>query len=264
MPYNMHEFEVSISTLGGQSIRVHRSEPSGPTGICHMVHGFGDAQSSFAGVQAFLLEHGYSVVYYDLPGHGENHRLDVSFDETVSLLGQMRQRDLQGYRQSVVIGHSLGGLIALLSLCNSPSSATRCIVIEASVTEPDYEFFRWIQEPPLGVGYDGLVASQRAASEPYSATYRKNLADTSRDVFRSWSKIVYDRFFKYRERILASSIPFTYVYGTQSPGPEWRHALARYSQITVFGLPNASHWVHIDAADAFKAILLRSLSSGGE
>lgn len=244
-------FQIALDR--SRSIIGHIEEATDPLGICILVHGIGDRRSSFDGLINEITCRRFSTLCFDLPGHGENYAIAIPFEENIDLLDRIIDQCTREYSQLVVIGHSLGGLIVLLSLCrhrpNRPPLSV--LVVEASITESDQEFFKWIQEPPTGVGYEGLLASSGTDSYPYARTYAANLAGTSRETFRRWASTVYTNFLGYREQIIDGGATFTYAFGLDSPGSEARQSLGKHPNIRVLPFPEAAHWVHIDSQPAF-------------
>ncbi|QGX97402.1 alpha/beta fold hydrolase [Roseovarius faecimaris] len=83
-------------------------EGSGPPLI--LVHGIGAARNTWAKLMPVLTPH-FTVVSYDLRGHGASPMPDGEFglDELVADLERVRERS--GFDQVHVAGHSLGGMI---------------------------------------------------------------------------------------------------------------------------------------------------------
>lgn len=83
-------------------------EGEGPPLI--LVHGIGAARNTWAKLLPILTPH-FTVVTYDLRGHGSSPMPDAEFglDELVADLERVRERS--GFDQVHVAGHSLGGMI---------------------------------------------------------------------------------------------------------------------------------------------------------
>ena len=75
-----------------------------------LIHGIGAARNTWAKALPVLAEH-FTVVTYDLRGHGESPLPNGEFglDELVSDLERVRQR--AGFEAAHFAGHSLGGMI---------------------------------------------------------------------------------------------------------------------------------------------------------
>lgn len=83
-------------------------EGSGPPLI--LIHGIGAAGDAWRFLTPVLREH-FSVVTYDLRGHGESptQRTDFGMDELVEDLERVREQT--GFERAHFAGHSLGGMI---------------------------------------------------------------------------------------------------------------------------------------------------------
>ncbi|MGC8609291.1 MAG: lysophospholipase [Thermoplasmata archaeon] len=84
------------------------------------IHGFADHSGRYAEFSRYLAENGYSVVMYDLRGHGKTAREnDVGYiknfnyfiDDTKSFVRIMKEK--LNTDRFFLYGHSMGGLIAL-------------------------------------------------------------------------------------------------------------------------------------------------------
>ncbi|MAO28284.1 MAG: alpha/beta hydrolase [Roseovarius sp.] len=75
-----------------------------------LIHGIGAARNTWAKALPVLLPH-FTVITYDLRGHGASPRSEGAFglDELVADLERLRERT--GFEQAHFAGHSLGGMI---------------------------------------------------------------------------------------------------------------------------------------------------------
>ncbi|WP_336096897.1 alpha/beta fold hydrolase [Roseovarius sp. CH_XMU1461] len=75
-----------------------------------LIHGIGAARNTWAKALPVLLPH-FTVITYDLRGHGASPRSEGVFglDELVADLERLRERT--GFEQAHFAGHSLGGMI---------------------------------------------------------------------------------------------------------------------------------------------------------
>ena len=86
--------------------------PPSPAGVAVIVHGYGGNKEEQLGLAWRVAEMGYVTCTIDLRGHGE-HMLPFgvgALDEVDAAI-----RHCRSYGKVVVIGHSLGGRLALLS-----------------------------------------------------------------------------------------------------------------------------------------------------
>ena len=248
---------LQLALADGQQLCYHLRQAADAKGICYFVHGLGDASSSFAKVIDAVVGFGYHAVFYDLPGFGENNALTGDFEQNCAVLNDLIKQHSTGDLPNYAIGHSMGGLILLLTFAKYAPAVkfSKLLTIEPSLTPPDAQFYAWVQEPPAGVGYQGLLDAAKTWTDAYSPTYAENVARASATVFKTDVQQVMANFDAYRQQILDSDLPFVYVYGTKSSGVPDRQQLATYPQITVQSFENAAHWVHIDAEPAFLEFL---------
>lgn len=84
-----------------------------------LIHGIGAARNTWAKALPVLVPH-FTVITYDLRGHGASPRSEGVFglDELVADLERLRERT--GFEQAHFAGHSLGGMIGP-GLCASLS-----------------------------------------------------------------------------------------------------------------------------------------------
>lgn len=126
-----------VETAGGR-VFVHRTGPRGGTGAEEpllLVHGYLMSHYYFRQVLPGLA-HGREVIAIDLPGSGESDRPPVAsyaydfsaFADTVSEV-----MTALGVGRASVLGHSLGGGIALTLAVRQPERVTRLILVDAAV-----------------------------------------------------------------------------------------------------------------------------------
>jgi pimeloyl-ACP methyl ester carboxylesterase len=152
----------------------------GPTVV--FVHGLGGARMQWMPtVRKLITDH--HVVLVDLPGHGESPMPDAfSFAACVAALDQVLAKQ-QG-DSTVVVGHGLGGSIALMDAAAHPGRMKGLIVIDATLKPPmavpdaqkktflafmDDNFDAFLRKIYMGMGRDsaeGVALYSRAALVP--------------------------------------------------------------------------------------------------
>jgi alpha-beta hydrolase superfamily lysophospholipase len=103
----------------GFSFFTRRTHPARPKAHLVVVHGLGEHSGRYEPFIEHFTSHGYAVSAFDLRGHGssEGKRGDVRdfsqwVDDARAMLWEFR-RTLAGGLPTILVGHSLGGLIAL-------------------------------------------------------------------------------------------------------------------------------------------------------
>src|SRR2546423_6583126 len=123
--------QAHAAGLAAGSIRVHR-KGSGPTlALLHCLgvdHGLWD-------IAATGLEHDFTLLSYDFPGHGETHVPDrgYSIEDLSRQLTAVLARE--GVTRAHVAGISLGGLVAQHFAATNPKLVDRLVLID---TTPRY------------------------------------------------------------------------------------------------------------------------------
>jgi len=93
-----------------------------------LIHGLGEHSGRYHAVIQSLVESGYRVITFDLPGHGKSpgRRGHFSFKQIFHLLDEM----IVPGERSFLMGHSLGGLIAA-RYAQCKSSTLRGLVLSS-------------------------------------------------------------------------------------------------------------------------------------
>jgi len=124
---------LKIMMLHGDRV-AYRDEGAGE--VLLLIHGIGGSSNSWSGVIPLLAKK-YRVIAPDLLGHGESDkpRDDYSVGAFAVLLRDFL--DALDIPQVTVIGHSLGGGIAMQFLYQHPDYCRRLILISSGGLGPD-------------------------------------------------------------------------------------------------------------------------------
>jgi pimeloyl-ACP methyl ester carboxylesterase len=99
----------------------------GPTVL--LVHGFEGNRSQFGAVIEALLERGFSAVALDIPAHGESAGDELTAIKFISAIERTLDRLAPVH---AVIGHSMGGAMALYTLAKHGGAANADRISEPS------------------------------------------------------------------------------------------------------------------------------------
>ncbi len=118
----------AAARLGAAPVALKVSEyGSGPTLV--LVHGLGGAGIQWMPTARKLLG-AHHVMMVDLPGHGESPMPEpFSIDDVAESLDRVLATQPQG---SVVVGHGLGGLVAIAEMRRHPEHLKGLVIIDAS------------------------------------------------------------------------------------------------------------------------------------
>jgi pimeloyl-ACP methyl ester carboxylesterase len=162
--------------LGG-AVRI--TEYGGPTDTAPAVclHGLGGSALNF-GLVAPLLATERRVVVPDLLGHGGSgapEPRDGSVEAQLRMIGQLLDRVIG--RPVVLVGHSMGGVLAMLHAVRAPDTVERLVLIDPPVPNVT----RWRRDPRLTAklallrcpGVSALVARQVTGMSPEQLVQRQ-------------------------------------------------------------------------------------------
>lgn len=152
-----------------------------------MLHGFGADRQSFTGNLSKLIDD-YSVWGIDLPSHGNAWNVSPAIDPTQGLEGIAQQSEklltLTGADTLHLIGHSLGGAIALLIAANNPLVKSLTLIAPAGLGQgvrPEFvdQFCSIDSEDAARTQLSQLVHDQRMISPMIAPMLVKQLAKES-------------------------------------------------------------------------------------
>jgi alpha-beta hydrolase superfamily lysophospholipase len=129
----MTYIEETVTVTDGLRLYLRRSEVASARGEVLIAHGFGEHSGRYGALTDHLTSHNYSVTAYDHRGHGLSDGLPghvESFDEydddLKRLIASVRARNQS--RPLFLIGHSMGGLIALRYLARTNGTINGAVI----------------------------------------------------------------------------------------------------------------------------------------
>lgn len=172
--------------LGGPVRLTEYGDPANPrTILC--LHGLGGSALNFA-LLGPLLAHEHRVLVPDLLGHGESFSPSANGGAVEAQLSMIaRLLEQEAGESGVVIGHSMGGILALLHCLRRPRTVERLVMLDPPVPNVT----RWARDPRLTAklaflhapGVAAIVARQVAALTPEQLIDRQ-IADATPHVDR--------------------------------------------------------------------------------
>jgi len=246
----------------GAHLRYHDLPGDDPTLV--FLHGLGSASSSaFPRVarDRHLLRHRALLV--DLLGFGYSDRppafdyaMESHAESIVSLLRAL------GLDRTVLIGHSMGGSVAILVAAAAPKLVGCLIAAEANL-DPGPGFVSGIitsvdERTFADTGHAQFVRRVLGAGyADYAGTAA--MADPTA-LHRSAVSLIADRCPTYRERLTALPLPRTYLFGEHTlPDPDVDRL--RKSGIDVRVVPAAGHDMMADNPDGFAAAVAAAIDA---
>ena len=227
------------------------------------LHGLG---GTFAAAFAHVVAHPALVrrrsLLIDLPGHGLSDRpaaFGYTLDEHAAAVAAVL--DAEGLHGVALVGHSMGGSIAIVLAARRPDLVARLVVVEANLDPL----------PPSLTGLGSQRISSHAEADWIARVYAEfvagepDWAPTLRlcdplAVHRSAVGLITGSVPTMRELLVGLSIPRTFIRGRQ--GETLRDAAGlRASGVRVVAIPDSGHVVMVDQPDLFARALAEALDA---
>lgn len=244
-------------------------EGSGPPLV--LVHGIGAARDAWRFMAPKLKDH-FTVISYDLRGHGSSPMPDGEFgiDELVADLERVRERS--GFNKVNVAGHSLGGQIGPAYARAHPDRVLKLGLLSTAAfrTEDDsakvWGVVRAMEEKGIPQVLETLTArwftDEFIATNPDLVQRRlKQVVDTDPDVFMNVFRIYAGvEMGPWLHEVTAPSLVLT---GENDGGCNPRlnkliHEALPNSELVI--LPHVKHSILVEAADVVSDHLIRFMS----
>lgn len=95
------------------------------------LHGIGGRATGWARVQRACAQAGYASLAWDMPGYGQSPFIDpYDFDGLADALALLL--DARGLQKAVLVGHSLGGMVALQMWARHPERVAALVLAASS------------------------------------------------------------------------------------------------------------------------------------
>ncbi len=283
-------------TVEGQDLRMAYMDvaPTGkPSGeVVLLLHGKNFPGSYWAGTIAALAAAGHRVVVPDQIGFGRSSKPDVHY--SFELLAQSTRKllDALGVARVTVVGHSMGGMLAVRFALLHPD-ATRRLVLENPIGLEDYR--EKVPFTSVDATYRAMLAPTREGLDRF---YRSYFA-TWREPFGAWADVAWRQTLggEWPRAAKASALTYDMIYtqpvvqdlprlavptllvigqsdrttlGRGSLPPEVLATLGRYPELgrraakaipgaRLVELDGVGHIPHLEAPDRFHAALLEFL-----
>ena len=232
-----------------------------------ILHGFFASSRNWRQIAKKLAEHCQAFVL-DLRNHGSSpHDPEMDYP---SMAGDLIAfMDEHGLERASILGHSMGGKVAMWLALTSPERVNKLIIADISPVSYEHSFDHTMQalkDIPLS-----QISNRKQADEFLSAaipelSYRMFLLQNLQliDGKYNW-RVDLDIFQKTAHHIIAfpqvTNSPYLdnalFIMG-ENPLYTNKEAIYRYfpqAEITV--LEGANHWLHVDQPEAFLTIVIR-------
>ena len=151
MTFELKPIEHNLR-IDGCALNVSALRREGNKAPILFLHGFGSTKEDYADIQRQRGFDQHGVLTYDAPGFGKTicdneSRVDIPF--LVKTAAAML--DAEGIERFHVVGHSMGGLTALMLACEHPERVLSFCSIEGNIAPEDCFLSRQIYDyPDLG------------------------------------------------------------------------------------------------------------------
>ena len=243
------------------SVNVRRfGDPTAPPVVC--VAGFADHGGMFEPLGPTALGRRFSLVGVDLPGTGQSPPMEGAL--ALQAAAQVVADVVTAERASILVGHSVGSIVASLAALRPASPVDTVVSIEGNLTAADAYF------SGSAAGYGNASAfhlaflerlDRMANGDPTLRRYRDQVAaadpqsiwELGCDTY-AWSRTNHPG-----EVLLAAAENVRYLYNPANMPPEsveWLHV----QPVNTVRLDGASHWKMVDQTDLMASKLLEALA----
>jgi pimeloyl-ACP methyl ester carboxylesterase len=159
--------DVTSITVRGVELAV-ASAGSGERGRVLLLHGFAGAKEDFADWLDPLAAEGWEAVAYDQRGHGQSGHPDdeAAFSLPIFKDDLLALVDAMGWDRFVLLGHSMGGMVAQLAALAAPARLEGLILMDTShgpIDGLDPDLVALGQKVVCEGGMAALLTAQQAA-----------------------------------------------------------------------------------------------------
>lgn len=284
----MSAVETTSIVLHGERIAYRRAGTSGPVVV--LIHGMAAGARTWDRVLPLLGEH-CQVIAPDLLGHGDSDKPKVAdYSLGAYACGVRDLLTALGHERATIVGHSLGGGVALQFAYQFPERCERLVLVSSgglgrevnailrAAAVPGFEHIlrvfsgSWV----TGAGAGAARLLRRIGLEPGTDAKQswlslRSLADgPTRAAFTATVRSVIaadgQRVSAVDRLYLAAAVPTLLVWGDNDPIIPMAHAEATHARIDGSRLEvveGAGHYPHRDAPERFSDVLVDFVSSTG-
>jgi pimeloyl-ACP methyl ester carboxylesterase len=264
------ELELDETTLHGQKV-CYRMAGEGPP--IALIHGITSSSEVWVGLMGDLVDAGYTVIAPDLFGHGASAKPKGDYSLGAYASGVRDLLGLLGFESATVVGHSLGGGIAMQLSYQFPEYCERLVLISSgglgrevspvlrAASLPGAELVMPLIVSDWAVRAGGAVSGlfERIGLRPgphlqemgrgyaslVDADARLAFVHTLRAVIDSGGQKVsaLDRLY------LAERMPVLIIWGDRDPIIPVEHGRRAHAEIPhsrMVEIPDARHWPQLD------------------
>jgi pimeloyl-ACP methyl ester carboxylesterase len=257
-------------TIDGIDVEIAGLHREGAGTPLVFLHGFGSTKEDYADVVRVAALADRPVLAYDAPGCGASTCSDLSA-VSIPFLVDVAAAVLRatGIDRFHLVGHSMGGLTALLLADRAPSRVASFVDIEGNVAPEDCFLSRQIISHPhddpqgfLAEFTDRLRTSRESSSALYASSLaHKVRAEAVRPIFESMVDL--SDHGRLMQRFLALPFPRMFLYGEQNRTLTYLPQLAA-GGVELAEIPHSGHWpMYANAPEMWSRISAFVVRSSG-
>lgn len=248
-----------------QSLQIDYFLRPGEKGDILYIHGLGCSKSDFAGALTSDYFKDYTLAAFDFPGCGNSpypENAVFAIDDLVEITKTTTAK--LSLQEPFIIGHSMGGLVALLFIEKYADKAKGFVNIEGNLASEDCFFSREASQCNFSE-FEKTVFSN--FKRRLSATKNRGLKQYADSLERSSSKAFFDAcpsLVDYSDnedlvqRFIRLSIPKLFVYGQENRGLSYLPDLK--AQCEVIEIKNSGHFPSYDNPEELYKALSRFIN----
>ena len=234
--------------IEGVHLSVSAITRSGENDPIVFLHGFGSTKEDYADIVHYAEFNDHPFLAYDAPGCGETQCSDPSSVTIPFLLKTaIAVLDQVGFKQFHLVGHSMGGLTALMLAHHYPNRVLSFTDIEGNIAPEDCFLSRQIINYPSSSAtefFDEFIMRTRHAPHYASALYSASLrhkvrADAVKAIFTSMVELSDDG--DLMAKFLSLSCPKMFMYGEQNQHLSYLSHIEREG-VRLAERPNCGHF----------------------
>jgi len=226
------------------------------------LHGLGEQSASFDAIVEHPLLAGYTHVLPDLPGYGRSPwpAPDPMGRDSLALLASHLAAWL-GDRRPVLVGHSMGGVLAILVAERVPVAGV--VDVDGNLSRGDCSFssqaLAYSREDFVAHGFAAMRTRvyERGLTEPALRGYHAALVLACPELFHAHALdlVAASAQETLAGRLAALGVPTLFVAGVPGGICARSKALLDAHGVSWTGVEAAGHWPHVDQPDGFAAAI---------
>lgn len=232
----------------------------GKRGTIIYLHGLGCSKEDFEKALYAPQLKDFKIIGFDFPGHGKStypKNLHLGMDDLVNMTNiVVKKLKLSNF---VIIGHSMGGLVALLYVEKYKKKVSGFINVEGNLASEDCFFSREVIGHPFKVFskyiFPSIKERVKERNNKGFQVYFKHLQKTKPKAYYDYCPTMtsYSDSGNLIERFIKLKIPKMFIYGSENRKLSYLPYLKK--KCRVVGIPNSNHWPAYDNPKYFYKVI---------